>query len=115
MFRPAVFLIALAFAAPAAAASFDGRWSVLIVTERGNCDRAYRYPLRIENDNVLYAGRNNFNVSGRVQPSGAVSVNVSSGNRGARGIGRLHGKYGVGTWQAMSGECSGRWQADKRG
>ena len=25
---------------------FDGAWSVLIVTDRGTCDRAYRYALR---------------------------------------------------------------------
>src|SRR3954467_14369750 len=28
--------------------SFDGSWSVLIVTEKGKCDRAYRYPVKIE-------------------------------------------------------------------
>ncbi len=27
--------------------AFDGLWSVLIVTEKGDCDRGYRYPIRI--------------------------------------------------------------------
>jgi len=27
--------------------SFDGSWSVLIMTDAGTCDRAYRYGLRI--------------------------------------------------------------------
>ena len=46
-----------AFAAPIASAkSFDGGWSVLIVTEKGTCDRAYRYPVKIENGSVGYAG-----------------------------------------------------------
>ena len=35
--------VAPALAAPIASAkSFDGGWSVLIVTEKGTCDRAYR-------------------------------------------------------------------------
>jgi hypothetical protein len=28
---------------------FDGIWSVMIITDNGACDRAYRYPLRIAN------------------------------------------------------------------
>ena len=27
--------------------NYDGLWSVLIVTEKGDCDRGYRYPIRI--------------------------------------------------------------------
>lgn len=96
-------------------ASFDGRWSVLIVTEKGNCDRAYRYPLIIQSGSVLYGGRNNFEVSGQVQPNGAVTVRVTQGNYGADGAGRLHGKYGRGTWEAPAGGCSGRWEAERRG
>ena len=44
-------------ASPATSApSHDGLWSVVIVTERGTCDRAYRYPVRISRGNVLNAG-----------------------------------------------------------
>ena len=39
--------------APAIARSnFDGAWSVLIVTQKGTCDRAYRYPGKISNGSV---------------------------------------------------------------
>jgi hypothetical protein len=96
-------------------AVFDGKWSVLIVTEAGTCDRAYRYPLIIENGNVLYGGKNNFTVSGEVQANGTVVVSVTQGQYGAQGTGKLSGKYGRGTWAAPSGGCSGRWEADKRG
>jgi hypothetical protein len=102
-------------AASKSVAAFDGKWSVLIVTEAGTCDRAYRYPLIIENGNVLYGGKNSFNVSGQVQANGAVTVRVTQGNQGADGIGKLSGKYGRGTWEAPAGGCSGRWEADKRG
>ncbi len=41
--------------APAAIARtpFDGKWSVLIVTDAGTCDRAYRYALNIGNGRSL--------------------------------------------------------------
>lgn len=95
--------------------SFDGKWSVLIVTEQGQCDRAYRYPLVIENGYVLYGGRNNFTVSGEVYNGGDVVVTVAQGKYAAQGTGRLQGKYGVGKWAAPAGDCSGTWKADKRG
>ena len=37
-----------ASAAAVAKSNFDGQWSVLIVTQKGTCDRAYRYPVKIE-------------------------------------------------------------------
>lgn len=39
-----------------ASSAFDGDWSVLILTERGACDRAYRYGVQISNGDVLNAG-----------------------------------------------------------
>src|ERR1043165_4604167 len=91
--------------------SFDGAWSVLIVTEKGTCDRAYRYPVRISNGSVGYAGEASFNVSGSVAPNGSVTVMVSKGNQSARGSGQLSGSDGSGHWVAGSGECSGTWTA----
>jgi hypothetical protein len=94
--------------------SFDGAWSVLIVTEKGTCDRAYRYPVRISNGSVGYAGQASFDVSGNVGASGAVTVTVSKGNQRARGSGHLSATGGSGRWVAGSGECSGSWTAERR-
>ena len=106
---------ALPASAPAAAkSSFDGTWSVLIVTEKGTCDRAYRYPIKISNGTVDYAGDHSFTVSGRVQPTGAVTVTVAHGNQSANGSGRLSPTDGTGSWTAASGECSGTWTAERR-
>jgi hypothetical protein len=107
-----VFLSAPAYSQ---ADKYNGKWSVVIVTEQGNCDRGYRYPLIIQDGNVMYGGKKNFNVSGQVESNGAVTVSVTQGNQGALGTGRLSGKYGVGTWTAPAGGCAGRWQAEKRG
>ena len=103
-------------AAPPAAAksTFDGTWSVLIVTEKGTCDRAYRYPIKISNGTVDYAGDHAFTVTGQVQPSGAVTVTVARGNQSASGSGRLSPTDGTGSWKAATGECSGTWTAERR-
>jgi lipoprotein-anchoring transpeptidase ErfK/SrfK len=107
--------VAPALAAPLASSkSFDGGWSVLIVTEKGTCDRAYRYPVKIDNGTVGYAGTASFNVTGKVGPNGAVTVTVSRGDKSATGTGRMSGTDGAGTWTAASGECSGTWTAERR-
>jgi hypothetical protein len=108
--------VAPAFPAPISAgkATFDGQWSVLIVTEKGTCDRAYRYPVKIQNGSVGYAGEASFNVSGKVGPNGAVVVTVSRGSQSATGTGSLSSSDGSGRWTAGSGECSGTWTAERR-
>ena len=123
--RPATAFAALAILASsivpaspapiAAKPNFDGAWSVLIVTERGTCDRAYRYPVRISNGSVGYAGEASFNVTGRVGANGAVIVTVSRGNQSASGSGMLSSSDGSGYWRTASGECSGTWTAERRG
>ena len=102
-------------ASPATSApGHDGLWSVVIVTERGTCDRAYRYPVRISNGSVGYAGEASFNVTGRVGANGAVTVTVSRGSQSATGTGRMSSSDGVGHWATSGGECSGTWSAEKR-
>jgi hypothetical protein len=77
------FLATLAFAAAtfapapvAARTNFDGNWNVLIVTNSGPCDRAYRFGLFIHNGDVFYNGSTPVNVDGRVNSNGSVRVRV---------------------------------------
>jgi len=108
-----LFAGALGAAAPAAAtANYDGLWSVVIVTEKGSCDRAYRYPVRISNGAVQNDGPSLINVSGKVGGNGAVTVQVSAGDKTASGTGRLSGKAGGGKWSG--GACAGTWEAERR-
>ena len=101
--------------APAYAKSnYDGHWSVLIVTQKGTCDRAYRYPVQIQSGTVGYAGSASFTVSGKVGDAGAVTVTVARGSQSATGTGRMSATDGSGTWTAASGECSGTWTAERR-
>ena len=106
-------LMAIPVLAPAQAkTNFDGNWSVVIITEKGSCDRSYRYPVKINDGTVGYAGEASFDVSGRVGPNGKVTVSVSRGERKASGSGQLTATSGGGSW--TGGECSGTWQAERR-
>jgi large exoprotein involved in heme utilization and adhesion len=95
---------------------YDGLWSVVIVTKSGQCDAAYRYPIRITNGNLGNAGSTPINISGKVGKNGAVVVTVSAGDKSATGKGRLAGASGAGSWSGNgNGACSGIWEAERRG
>ena len=95
---------------------FDGNWSVLIVTDAGQCDRAYRYGLVIRDGRVLYEGEAAVNVAGNVAGNGVVNVRVSAGSQHADGAGRLANGNGSGKWSGTgsAGSCSGTWSAERR-
>ena len=101
---------------PAQAASFDGRWSVLIVTERGDCDRGYRYEVGVRDGRLIYTGEGSFSLTGSVAPSGAIKARVAKGSQYADAIGRLSASSGAGRWQGRgsAGACSGHWEAERR-
>lgn len=98
-----------------AATPYDGNWSVLIITQSGNCDAGYRYPLKIDNGKVVYAGASGFAVSGKVGSGGAVNVSISRGDNKASGSGKLTANGGSGKWSggSASSACSGRWEAER--
>jgi hypothetical protein len=108
-----VCVAALATESPART-PFDGAWSVLIVTTRGDCDRAFRYGVTIDNGNIIYDG-GVVNLYGRVGGNGALRATVTSGNARANATGRLNRRAGSGGWYGNSGQnvCSGYWQANR--
>jgi hypothetical protein len=114
----AIVAAASLLGAPGAMArtTFDGAWSVLIITDRGTCDRGYRYALRIADGRVYYDDPS-FSVSGGVDGAGRARVGVSAGGQSATGYGRLSGNYGQGSWSGRSStsQCSGHWEAERRG
>ena len=113
-----VLAFTAAFAPEPAAArmNYDGNWSVLIVTNSGPCDRAYRYGLSIRNGRVFYEGSAAVNVDGRIAPNGRVQVRVWAGSQSASGTGRLASTYGSGMWQGTgsASSCTGSWTAERR-
>ena len=108
----AVTAASVAASAPSVAkTNFDGTWSVSVITQRGDCDRGYRYPIGITNGVLYNAGSSMFDISGRVTPNGAIAVRISAGSKSATGTGRLHGRAGAGSWRG--GSCSGTWTAER--
>lgn len=108
--------LAVAPAPAASAAAHDGNWSVLIITEKGDCERGFRYNVNISNGRVRYRGEASVDMTGTVAANGAVKVNLKLGDRGASGIGRLSANAGAGTWRGTGagGDCAGRWEAERR-
>lgn len=100
-----------------AQAAYDGLWSVLIITDRGTCDRGYRYAVRIKSGRVTHAdpANSSFRINGQVSGNGAARVSVARGDQSANGTGRIGRDAGAGRWKSAKGECSGTWQAERRG
>ena len=85
----------------------------MIITEKGTCDRSYRYPVRITDGSVGYAGQASFNVSGRVEPERRRHRDGEP-RRPARRAARASSSAtdGGGSWSG--GDCSGTWEAERR-
>jgi hypothetical protein len=111
----AIVCIAATVSESPARTPYDGSWSVLIVTEKGDCDRAYRYGISIVDGNVQYDG-GVVNLSGRVAANGTVRVSLTAGSARASGTGRLTRNAGTGKWNGVSSTsaCSGYWEAARR-
>src|SRR4051812_3721270 len=95
----ALLLTTLTTAAPAQS-RYDGSWSVTIVTDAGDCDRAYRFGLEIQGGRVFYDGGG----AGRVSSNGQVTVSIQQGGGVANGSGRLSGNSGGGRWSGQSSQ-----------
>jgi hypothetical protein len=110
-------LLALALATATAGtanagSSYDGRWSLSIVTTRGACS-TYNFPVDIANGQVSFPGL--VKARGHVSPKGSVSVYVAAGDKSAQGSGHLTVGSGSGRWSGHSGtdRCSGTWTVQR--
>jgi hypothetical protein len=93
---------------------YDGAWSVVIQTTRGNCPASLRAAVRISRGR-LAADDESYQLNGRVAANGKVRVTVAAGGKGAGGFGHLRRDSGNGSWRILSGECGGQWTAQRRG
>jgi hypothetical protein len=95
----------------AAAAPFDGSWTVKIATASGAC-KSGTLPIEVR-DGKIVSGNPVVSVSGQVAQSGGLRVVVGDGVRKANGSGKLSGASGSGTWSGGGGICSGTWIAER--
>ena len=101
-------------ASPVFAGGFDGPWSVTIVTQSGNCDAAYAFPMQVIGGRVIASGGTA--MQGRVSGGGAVNVSLTQGASNGRASGRLSATSGSGRWSGVlaGSKCSGRWEATRQ-
>ena len=103
-----------AHARPAAmAGAYDGTWNVVFATQAGNCSATNSVPFAVSGRRVSSAGGGK--VTGGINRSGVVAVNISVGASHASGSGRLAGNSGTGRWSGIitGDRCSGSWQATR--
>lgn len=102
--------LVMAAAMTPAAATFDGSWTVNIITTKGTCDAGMALPIQINSGRVA-STVSEVGVTGRVADHGGITVTVIQGIKRAFGIGKLADASGSGTWRG--GPCSGTWTASK--
>ena len=115
-FAAAALTAAIVLAGSAkAGSSFDGALKVTIITQSGNCDPAYSYPVKVVGGRVSYSGDGSFDISCHVGDAGAVSVAIARGDQKASANGKLSANSGSGQWSGKSSStsCSGRWEATR--
>jgi hypothetical protein len=106
------------FAGPLLAqAPHDGSWAIEIVTERGACERLYRYYVVVEGQAVRLrsmTGETSPATMGLVGADGRVKATLGQADDPVNVTGRLAATSGTGVWTAPARRCTGRWNAHKR-
>lgn len=95
----------------AAAAPFDGSWTVNIASNTSAC-KSGSLPIEVK-DGKIQSTNPVVNISGQVGASGGLRVSVGDGIRKANGSGKLNNTSGSGTWSGGGGICSGTWVAER--
>jgi hypothetical protein len=98
------------------AATFDGDWTVQVITEKGTCDRTYSYDVNVSNGKIHYPSYTSVSLNGTVSPQGSVIVSIRHLDDVANGSGSLMKRTGSGGWRGVgkNGTCSGHWKARRR-
>jgi hypothetical protein len=105
-----LMLVGASIATPAAAANFDGQWSVQIASSNAACPNGASVSIgisngRVESSSAMVAA------SGHVADAGSINVTLISGIKRAVGSGHLTATSGAGTWRGAM--CSGTWTAQR--
>jgi hypothetical protein len=93
--------------------NFDGRWSILVITDRGDCS-IYRYAVAVDRGRARYLGTADFTIDGSITPNGTLRASIRRGGDRADAQGRLGPEAGSGRWRTSgSHDCSGHWTAER--
>jgi hypothetical protein len=92
--------------------AFDGTYSVEVVTERGTCDKDYRWAIAVADGRVASAGGPD--ASGHISLDGLVTLVFQIYKDYANVSGRISGTLGQGTWSSPTLRCTGYWRAERQ-
>ncbi len=96
-----------------AATPFDGKWSVQITAEAGNCPAGYTVPIRVADGRVSYPGPFNARANGKIGTNGALQVSFAHSKDVVNARGSVKGRSGSGSWKSPTKNCHGTWVARK--
>jgi hypothetical protein len=97
-----------------AATSHDGVYAVEIVTQRGSCDRVYRWTISVAGGRISTPADALMQANGQINPRGIVSLSFRRDAQVATVSGRVEGRSGSGTWSPPTLQCAGSWRAARQ-
>ncbi len=98
-----------------AASSYDGVYSVEVITDVGTCDRAYRWSVEVADGKVTSAANMPMSATGIIDRTGLVQLALHHDAQVAHVAGQMKGNVGSGTWSSPTMQCGGHWRAERRG
>ncbi len=100
----------------ASAGDYDGKWTVKVTAEEGNCGRSADYEVNVSNGRISYFSYTSVSLYGTVSPQGDVVVSMRHFSDTAQGNGHLDAKSGAGLWRGIGkySGCAGRWLANRQ-
>jgi len=93
--------------------SFDGHWSVKIVSNSSACFASDAVPILVEDGNISYVGAFNAVARGKVGNDGRLDVQLAHNGDVVRAMGALTDRTGFGHWSTPTLQCEGIWTALK--
>jgi hypothetical protein len=93
-----------------AQSSNDGIWAVTLNTQKGDCDRSLSSSIQVRDGRVDEQGLF-VRVSGGIDASGKVTIQVAHGSDNIAAYGTVMGQQAHGSWTSPTRNCGGSWTA----
>lgn len=102
-------------AKPVLPTTYDGIYSINVITEDGPCDKAYQGSVTITDGQVTAISQPMATASGLVEDDGTISLTFRQNEQVAHVGGKIRGRHGSGAWSSPTAQCGGIWRAERQG
>ncbi|MCI0600902.1 MAG: hypothetical protein L0Y60_15545, partial [Beijerinckiaceae bacterium] len=86
-----------------------------VTTRAGDCSQDYRWTIMVSGGHVSSAGDTPMEASGQINSNGMVNLQFRRFGQFVKVTGHAAKGTGSGTWSSPTMQCSGSWQATKKG